>query len=100
LMLAAQNGHKRCALELIKAKADLEKQTKIGNTALIFACQSGHEQCALELIKAKANVNYAKSNGFTALMLSCKKRSRAVRSRTDQGGGRPLTTQATTGALL
>ena len=40
-------GATHATLALIEAKADLDKQTKIGNTALILACQNGHEQCAL-----------------------------------------------------
>jgi ankyrin repeat protein len=41
-------GATHATLALIEAKADLDKQTKIGNTALILACQNGHEQLPAE----------------------------------------------------
>ena len=43
-MFAAQNGHDPCVHALIMAKADLEKQTAKGFTALMLACQNGHSE--------------------------------------------------------
>ena len=75
LMVAAENGHEECALQLIKAKANLEAAThKGGFTALMFAVENGHEECALQLIKAKANLEAAThKGGFTALMIAAEK---------------------------
>ena len=94
---------------LLEAKADLEKKTAKGNTALILAAQNGHEQvcssqlehvdscrmllCAqfhtfsshhLEqvlraLLEAGAAVNSQANNGFTALMLAAQNGHEQVR---------------------
>ena len=40
-------GNEPCTLALLEAKADLEKQTALGSTALMLAAQTGHEHvCA------------------------------------------------------
>ena len=70
LMMAAESGHERCSLELLKEGADLEMQTAKGTTALMCAAKNGHERCALALLKAKADPNMADNEGVTALMLA------------------------------
>ena len=59
------------ALALIEAKADLEKQSAKGNTALILSCQNGHERVARALLVAKADPNKADAEGWVALMYAC-----------------------------
>ena len=85
-MQACGRGHEQCALALIKAGAAVDKQRPQEATALIIACQNGHEQCALALLKAGAAVD-AQSNEGTRADAGVPERSRAVRSRTAQGGG-------------
>jgi ankyrin repeat protein len=53
-MFAAQNGHEQVALVLLEAKADPNKATPNGVTALMFAAQNGHEQVVV-LLKAGAD---------------------------------------------
>ena len=100
LMLSAQNGHEQVrssevekqivvseffaclhtysshhleqvARALIEAKADLEKQTAKGSTALILAAQNGHEQVARAMIEGKANLEVQDSDQVTALNAAC-----------------------------
>ena len=42
---------------LIDARADLEKRTSEGKTALMWAYQRGHDQCARALIEANADLH-------------------------------------------
>ena len=42
-MYAAQNGHDLCALELIRAGANVDATDEEQWTALMFACQNGHD---------------------------------------------------------
>ena len=80
LMYASQNGHERCALELLKAKADPNKANDQGVTALMRAAKNGHEGCARALLEAGADptkeipgysgrnaFKLAESNGHTAV---------------------------------
>jgi ankyrin repeat protein len=53
-MLAAQNGHELCLRVLLEAKADPNKATSDGETALMFAAQNGHELCLRVLLEAGA----------------------------------------------
>ena len=59
----APHHHEQVARALIEAKADLEKQSKIGNTALIIACQNGHEPCARALIEAGSEIDNGEEDG-------------------------------------
>ena len=68
-MWAAQFGHDLCARALLEAKADLEKQTAKGWTALILSCQNGHDLCARALLEAGADRTTAVS-GWTAQMFA------------------------------
>jgi hypothetical protein len=54
LIIAAENGHERCAHVLLEAKADPNKAASDGGTALMCAAQNGHEQVALVLLEAGA----------------------------------------------
>jgi len=67
-MFACQDGHEQCALELIKAGANVEAHMNSGHTALMLSCQNGHKRCALELIKAGAAVDAVQNTQMTALM--------------------------------
>ena len=71
LLVSCWKGHKQCARALIKAGAELEKQSTKGNTALIISCQNGHELCARALLVAGANVEAADEDGNTSLMQPC-----------------------------
>ena len=50
-MLSAQNGHELVARVLLKAKADPNKATKLGTTALMKASENGHELVARVLLE-------------------------------------------------
>ena len=56
-MRAAMGGHTATVEALIKAGANLDLQTKNGNTALIVAAREGHTATAEALIKAGANLD-------------------------------------------
>ncbi len=57
------------ALEVLKKSgADLNKQGKYGNTALIWAAMNEHTELANMLIKAGADLNIQDEDGATALM--------------------------------
>ena len=71
LMMAAESGHERCSLELLKAGAAVNHAAADGFTALMVAAQNGHEGCALVLLKAGATANHSSKSGRTALMQAC-----------------------------
>jgi uncharacterized protein len=64
---------------LLEAKADPEKQTLKGNTALIFAAQNGHDLCARALLENEAAVNSQNKKGWTALMYAAQNGHQQVR---------------------
>ena len=68
LITAAEYGHEKCVLSLIKAGADVNESDSFHHTALIKATETGLEKCAEELIKAGADVNASEHKGFTSLM--------------------------------
>jgi len=77
LMIAAKLGRERCAHVLLKAKADPNKATSDGRTALIIAADNyghygDHEPFVRILLEAQADPNKARSDGTTALMLAAK----------------------------
>ena len=55
-MLSSQNGHELVARDLIKAGADLEKQTAKGSTALMLAAQNNHDRVARALLENGADI--------------------------------------------
>ena len=67
-MKASANGHELVARVLLEAKADPNKATKLGTTALMKASENGHELVARALLEAKADPNKATKLGTTALM--------------------------------
>ena len=48
----------------VDSKADLERQTKHGYTALMHSCRNGHVLCVLALLRAGADPNKANAIGF------------------------------------
>ena len=73
--LSARNSQSSCTwtpLQLINAKADVNKTDEDGFTGLMAACENGYDACVLQLIKAKADVNKTGEDGSTALMLAYK----------------------------
>ena len=68
LMFVANKGNKENLQVLIKAGADVNRQTKQGTTALLFAVDKGYIGCVRVLIQSGANVNTRNDKGFTALI--------------------------------
>jgi ankyrin repeat protein len=109
LIAAASNDRREIALDLLKAKADIEARDQNGLTPLICAarfCQTNH--MLLMLIERGADVNAHSNNGATALMYaSLRGDSDIVQALLDHGaqveardasGGTPLTWAAFYGA--
>ena len=67
-MYALLEGQDKCVDTLIQAGADLNIQSKNGQTALIVAARKGHDECVDILIKGGADVNIQDQIGCTALM--------------------------------
>lgn len=68
LMAASQNGHLEVVRPLLDAKADVNRKTDNGFTALILASQNGHAEVVRALLAAKADVNAKLSNnGFASM---------------------------------
>ena len=61
LLLAAQEGHNVCVLELLKTGADVNVKILNGETALMLALRGGDPKCVQNLIEAGADVNFKKS---------------------------------------
>ena len=61
--LAADSGHERCVLELIKVGAAIDATDKTGCTALIHTALNGHERCLLEILKAGAAIDQTNGRG-------------------------------------
>ncbi|HEY1171809.1 MAG TPA: ankyrin repeat domain-containing protein [Verrucomicrobiae bacterium] len=78
LVLAAQNGHAACALELIRAGADVNLADLAKKTALMYAAVSGQVEVLRELVKAKAKLDVKSRDGKTALMLAAEKKQEAA----------------------
>ena len=56
---------------LLEAKADPNKATKLGTTALIKACENGHELCARALLENGADLEKQNAEGMSALIWAC-----------------------------
>jgi len=71
---AAGRGNLETVRALLAAKANPNaKDTKGGQTALMWAVQQGHTALAEELLRAGADVNAGSKSGFTALMFAAQR---------------------------
>lgn len=68
LMDAAAEGYQEILEDLIKAGADLNRQSKNGQTALILSIGRGFTECAEKLIKAGADLAIKDKLGMDAVM--------------------------------
>ena len=71
LVIVAEKGNEPCALELIKAGADVDRKNSKELTALMLACANGHERCVRALLEAGAAVEHTLPDGWTALIIAC-----------------------------
>jgi ankyrin repeat protein len=78
LLVAIQNGHAECALELIQAGADLSVIGLSRRDALMNAAATGQAEVVRALLKTGANPNTKDKEGKTALMLANEKEQVAV----------------------
>jgi len=67
MIVAAKYGDLASVERLLKAGADVNTRTAMGNTALTFAAGHGHLQMVEALLEAHANVNASDSDGYTPL---------------------------------
>jgi len=67
LFIAVQEGHTPCAIELIKAGADVNIARSGGVTPLHMAAYKGHEGCVASLIQAGADIHKVTDDGYTPL---------------------------------
>ena len=91
LLVAIQNGHSECALELIRAGADLSITDVFQRDALMSAAYLGQRGVVLALLKAGANKDARDNEDKTALMLANEKEHadivRSLReARSDEAG--------------
>ena len=70
LMLAVEKGNNRIVSLLLQAGADVNRQNKDGDTALLHVAEQGNACLLNMLIKAGADVNGIFQDGETALMLA------------------------------
>ena len=70
LMVASRAGREEVARSLREAGADVNAETRQGDTALIFAAAAGRPDVLRHLLRAGADVNHANRRGETALLLS------------------------------
>ena len=73
LLRAAQEGDMRAIEECIKANFDINKESEIGESALMFACANGNVETAKLLIDNGAQVDKENQLRKTALTLACEK---------------------------
>lgn len=81
LLIAIQNGHEACAIELIRGGADLTPTTAAGllrRNALMLASSTGRVEVVRALLKAGADPEAKDKEGKTALMLANEKEHVAV----------------------
>jgi uncharacterized protein len=67
LMIAAKYGDLTSVRRLLKAGADANARSPMGNTALHFAAGHGHLQVVEALLDAHADANASDPNGYTPL---------------------------------
>jgi hypothetical protein len=65
LIVACQNGHKRCAKLLIKAGANVNSQNHRGNTALHYAHAYGYTSLSKYLVNKGADDTILNASGLT-----------------------------------
>ena len=73
LMLAARNGHLKCASLLLRYGAPWDAQDSSGNTSLQYACAYGWMDMIDLLLRAGADVNMSNSWKMTATNLAMMK---------------------------
>ena len=56
---------------LLEAKADVNAENGVGNTALIFAIDTGHAEIVELLLKHGANASCKTIDGNTPLLFAC-----------------------------
>ncbi|PWU06070.1 MAG: hypothetical protein C5B51_13105 [Terriglobia bacterium] len=75
LVLAAREGALGSLAALIDAKADVNKRTGDGSTAMLVAIQNGHYDIARYLLEHGADPNLANEKGWNPLYLAVKHRN-------------------------
>jgi len=75
LVLASREGGLESVAALLDAKADINKQTADGTTAMIVAIQNGHYKLATYLVERGANPNVTNDKGWNPLYLAVKNRN-------------------------
>lgn len=78
LLIAIQNRQSQCAIELVKAGADISIASRLRETPLACAAGLGLADVVAALLKAGANPKAKDSNGRTALMIANEKEHSAV----------------------
>ena len=71
-MCAVEAGNDKCVEKLIEAGADVDKQDKLGDTALIYSAGYNQGKCIDILLQKGADVNKQNHDGVTALMTAAK----------------------------
>ena len=75
LVFAAREGATEAVRALVEGKADIDKTTADGSSAVLVAVQNGYYDLARYLIRNKANVNLPNQKGWTPLYLAIKNRN-------------------------
>ncbi|USE37306.1 ankyrin repeat domain-containing protein [Endozoicomonas sp. SCSIO W0465] len=79
LCIAAQNGHRELAADLLAARAGVNVPCKTtGTTPLYIAAQNGHRALAADLLAAGAGVNAPCKDGTTPLYIAAQNGHRAL----------------------
>lgn len=78
LLIAIERGKADCALELIRAGADISQADSFGYNALMRAGMLGRNKVVSALLKAGADPNAKDKTGKTALMLANEKEQNEV----------------------
>ncbi|MEM4720009.1 MAG: ankyrin repeat domain-containing protein, partial [Candidatus Bilamarchaeaceae archaeon] len=68
LIEAANTGNAELVKRLIERGADVNAETRFGETVLRYALEKGHTEIAKLLIERGADVNAKNKDGWTALM--------------------------------
>jgi len=75
---AVKKGHTRSVIFLLKAKADIERQTDKGHSALMIAAIFGRSRAAYYLLKKKADLNAQDIEGKTAAFWAGKRGDKRI----------------------